>query len=472
MTINFELIVEQSQKLVMTPALQQAIALLQFSTPELQDYIQDELVNNPLLDIQEQEPALENEDKSIENENREDTESLSQDDFFDWSEYFSDEPAYYCERKSAVRTEQEAVPIDRYSSSEKNLAEQLLFQLQMATLDKELFKIGEYLIGNLDSYGYLQGALGEHARYLQVSKEKMLSVLQIIQTFEPSGVGTRNLEECLLIQMKARTDTPPLAITLVQKYLKEIAGGKYRFISREMGISLKELQKLLDFIRTLNPKPGACLGGAEKVRYIVPDVLVEKVDGEYHITINDNIPNLCINPYYRSLFLQGGEENVQGFIKKYLDSALWLMRSIEQRRITLYRVTKEIVRIQEDFLDRGIHYLKPLTLKEVADLLEMHESTVCRATANKYVQTPRGLYPLKFFFSNGLCGTEGNVYSVRSIKTYLKELIQDENPASPYSDQKIQALLKAEGINVSRRTITKYRKEMSIPPSFKRRRVL
>jgi len=470
MTINFELIVEQSQKLVMTPALQQAIALLQFSTPELQDFIQDEMVNNPLLDIQEQETAQENEDKSI--ENGEDTEFLSRDDSFDWGEYFSDEAVYSHERKSAVRTEQEPAPIDRYSFSDKNLAEQLLFQLQISTLDKKFFTIGEYLIGNLDSYGYLQGELGEHARYLQVPKEKMLSALRIIQTFEPSGVGARNLEECLLIQMKARADTPPLAITLVQKYLKEIAGGKYRFISREMGISLKELQKLLDFIRTLNPKPGACLGGAEKVRYIVPDVLVEKIDGEYHITINDNIPNLCINPYYRSLFLRGGEESVQGFIKKCLDSALWLMRSIEQRRITLYRVTKEIVRIQEEFLDSGIHYLKPLTLKEVAELLEMHESTVCRATANKYVQTPRGLYPLKFFFSNGLCGTEGNVYSVLSIKTYLKELIQDENPTSPYSDQKIQALLKAEGINVSRRTITKYRKEMSIPPSFKRRRVL
>lgn len=471
MTINFELIVEQTQKLVMTPALQQAIALLQFSAPELQDYIQNEIINNPLLDTQdhEQEPEREKEIKS--DENRIEDVFFSRESSFDWSDYFSEEAVYHRERKTAVRTEQEPVSIDLYSVNDKNLAEHLLFQLQISNLDKKRFSIGEYLIGNLDSYGYLRGEISEHARYLQVSEEEILDTLKIIQTFEPPGVGARNLEECLLIQMEARTDTPPLAKTLVQKYLTEIAGGKYRLISREMGISLKELQGLLDFIRTLNPKPGACLGGAEKVRYIVPDVLVEKIDGDYFITINDNIPNLCINPFYRNLFLQGGEESVQGFIKKRLDSALWLMRSIEQRRATLYKVTREIVRIQEPFLDHGIHHLKPLTLKEVADILGMHESTVCRATANKYVQTPRGLFPLKFFFSVGLCDTEGSVRSVLSIKSYLKELIQNENPSSPYSDQEIESLLKKEGISVSRRTITKYRKEMGIPPSFKRRRV-
>ncbi len=469
MTINFELIVEQSQKLIMTPALQQAIALLQFSTPELQDFIQNEMINNPLLDTQEDETEQEKEEKCL--EERDDPALFSRDNSFDWNDYFSEEAVYFRERKISVRTEQEPVPLDRYNFNDKNLAEHLLFQLQFSMLDKEELRIGEYLIGNMDSYGYLRGDLGEHARYLQVTEEKMLGVLRVIQTFEPSGVGARNLEECLLIQIGNRPDAPPLAKTLVEKFLTEIAGGKYRFISRKVGISLKELQELLDFIRTLNPKPGACLGGAEKVRYIVPDVLVEKVDGEYHITINDNIPNLCINSYYRNLFMHGSEENVQGFLKKRLDSALWLIRSIEQRRITLYRVTQEIIRIQEAFLEHGIHYLKPLTLKEVAEFLEMHESTVCRATANKYVQTPRGLYSLKFFFSGGLCGIEGDVYSVMSIKSYLKELIQGEKPTAPYSDQEIESLLKKEGINVSRRTITKYRKEMGIPPSFKRRRV-
>ncbi|HHU77043.1 MAG TPA: RNA polymerase factor sigma-54 [Firmicutes bacterium] len=467
MTINFELVVEQSQKLIMTPALQQAIALLQFSTPELQDFIRNEMINNPLLDTQEQEQEQEKETKN--NENKED-DFLSQESSFDWNDYFSEETVYFRE-KTAVRAKQEPAPVDLYGFGDKSLAEQLIFQLQISVLDKDDYVIGEYLIGNLDSYGYLRGEPGEHARFLHISEEKIMGVLQIIQAFEPSGVGARNLEECLLIQMRARPDTPPLAKTLVQKYLTEIAEGKYRLISREIGISLKELQELLDFIRTLNPKPGACLGGSEKVKYIVPDVLVEKVDGEYYIIINDNLPNLCINPFYRNLFMQGGEENVQGFIKKRLDSALWLMKSIEQRRITLYRVTQEIVRIQRAFLEHGIHHLKPLTLKEVADYLGVHESTVSRATANKYVQTPRGLYPLKFFFSVGLCGSGGRVRSALSIKTYLKKLIDDENPTSPYSDQEIELLLKKEGINISRRTITKYRKEMDIPPSFKRRRV-
>jgi len=471
MTINFELIVEQTQKLVMTPALQQAITLLQFSTPELQDFIQNEIINNPLLDTQDPEHDPEREKEIKSDENRIEDVFFSRDSSFDWSDYFSEEAVFHRERKTAVRTEQESFPIDLYNFNDKNLAEHLLFQLQICTLDKKRFAIGEYLIGNLDSYGYLRGEISDHARYLQVSEEEILDTLKIIQTFEPPGVGARNLVECLLIQMEARPDTPPLAKTLVQKYLTEIAGGKYRLICREMGISLKELQTLLDFIRTLNPKPGAYMGGAEKVRYIVPDVLVEKIDGEYFITINDNIPNLCINPFYRNLFMHSGEESVQGFIKKRLDSALWLMRSIEQRRVTLYKVTQEIVRIQKPFLEHGIHYLKPLTLKEVADFLGMHESTVCRATANKYVQTPRGLFPLKFFFSVGLCDVGGSVRSVLSIKSYLKELIQNENPSSPYSDQEIESLLKKEGISVSRRTITKYRKEMGIPPSFKRRRV-
>jgi len=488
MAINFELVVEQSQKLVMTPALQQAIALLQYSTPELMDFIRQEAENNPLLEIREYEHEYEQEyehskDEEEKSEIIDDTtfETLegnfnldfSRSNAFDWNDYFNEELSYIEARRvsASARSDEGYIPIDLYTCNEKSLVEQLLFQLQISMLDKDDFIIGEYLIGNLDSYGYLQGEICEHADFLGVSTEKVLSVLRIIQKFEPSGVGARNLEECLLIQMEARPDTHPLAKIIVQTYLAEIAAGKHRFISRKTGISLKDLQNILDFIRTLNPKPGACLGGSGCVRYISPDVLAERVDGEYFITVNESIPKLSINSYYRDLILKDGEEMVQGFIKKRLDSALWLIRSIEQRRITLFRVTQEIVRFQKEFLEKGIHFLRPLTLKKVADALRIHESTVCRAIANKFVQTPRGLYPLKFFFTGGLCGPGGGMRSVHSVKTHLKQLIQDENPSSPYSDQEIEFLLKKDGINVSRRTVTKYRKEMDILPSYKRRRI-
>ena len=446
----------------MTTALQQAVVLLQLSAPELQDFIRQEAINNPLLEISEyeqgQEPEFESEAGHLEAA-------------FDWNDYFSEESPYPPEKKSTIRQGQGYNPIDSYACSDKDLVEHLLSQLRISMQSNEDLTIGEYLIGNLDSYGYLHGEIKEFARILGAPAKKILNILRVIQKFEPSGVGARNLKECLLIQIEARQDRHPLAKKLVQKYVGEIAAGKYRFIAHELSISLKELQDILDFIHTLNPKPGSCIGGKREVRYIIPDVLVEKTEGEYYITVNDNIPDLYINAYYNDLFLKGGEKNLHNFIKKRLVSARWIIRCIEQRRITLYRVTQEIVRMQRGFLEEGIHGLKPLTMKELADALKIHESTVCRAAANKFVQTPRGLYPLKFFFTGGFGDPQGDVHSAPSIKTRLKQLIQNENPSAPYSDQELVSILMKEGIHISRRTITKYRRELDIPSTYRRRRV-
>lgn len=467
MSMNFELKIEQSQKLVMTPELHQAITLLQFSALELVGYIQEELASNPLLEIEEREENDgKGEKKGVDNGSGGD-ENVP----FEWEDYFDDtEPYYHRYSFEKADSEAEFPAFEHFVSSQKTLAEHLTFQLQLSAKNEREYAIGEYLIGNLSPCGYLQGDISEHARFLGAGEKEVLAVLELIQTFDPPGVGARNLQECLLLQLKEREHAPSLAEVIIKNYLEEVARGRLREIAHKIGACQKEVQEAVDFIRTLNPKPGSSLGGAEDVRYIVPDVIVEKVEGEYVIVINDNVPHLVISPFYKSL-LQQGEESLNSYIKKRLESALWLIKSIEQRRLTLYKVTEWIVSIQKEFLEKGIRYLKPLTLKEVADKIGIHESTVSRATANKYVQTPRGLYPLKFFFSSGIEGAEGEAYSVASIKSHLKELVENEDRASPYSDQKLTELLKERGIQVSRRTVTKYREEMGIPASFKRRRI-
>ncbi|MGI5875896.1 MAG: RNA polymerase factor sigma-54 [Dethiobacteria bacterium] len=466
MGMNFELKIEQAQKLVMTQELQQAIALLQFSAVELMDYIQEEITNNPVLDVQEKESNVA-EDEREQNNNEEFKEEGS----FDWEEYFNDYEPYHHRGSLATNNEAGSPPYDYYLSREANLTEHLLSQLRLSTEDRRQYSIGEYIIGNLDAAGYLQGEVDDHISYLNVTREEFYKALQLVQGFDPVGVGARSLEECLLLQLRQLGKSYPLAEEVIKNYLPDLAKGKCRNIAEKLKVCPKELQKAVDLIRTLNPKPGAYLGGGDEVKYIVPDVIVEKVEGDFVIIINDNIPQLTISPFYRSLLRQEKEENISKFIKKRMDSAMWLIKSIEQRRVTLYKVTEQIVKIQRPYFEKGIHYLKPLTLKEVADRIGIHESTVSRATTNKYVQTPRGLFSLKYFFSGGISGIRGEMHSVLSIKSHLKNLIEKEDDNSPLSDQRLVELLREWGIKISRRTVTKYREEMGISASFKRRRV-
>ncbi len=467
MEMNFELRIEQTQKLIMTPELQQAITLLQFSSLELMDYIQEEINNNPLLEVEKEE---EGDGETGSMETRDNGESSSEEDrSFEWEEYFSDyESEYYSYQVSRNRDEQPT--FEHFTSREHTLQEHLAFQLQLSSADQATFQAAEYLIGNLDSCGYLQGTAAEHARFLGMKVEEVEEALRLVQSFEPAGVGARGLRECLLLQLRERENVPPLVERIVDRHLEDMASGSCREAAHKLGVTQKEIQGAMDYIRTLNPKPGANLSSGEEIRYVVPDVIVENVEGSYVILVNDNVPHLMINPYYRNLLQRGGEEGVNSYIKKRLESALWLIKSIEQRRMTLYRVAEQIVFIQEPFMEKGIQHLRPLTLKDVAERIGMHESTVSRATANKYVQTPRGLFPFKFFFSGGIPGGRGEVHSVASIKACLKELVEGEDTSSPYSDKRLAERLAEKGMEVSRRTITKYREEMGIPASFKRRR--
>ncbi|NLZ32016.1 MAG: RNA polymerase factor sigma-54 [Firmicutes bacterium] len=463
MRLDYELKLEQSQKLIITPELKLAINILQYSALELQDFIQEELLSNPVLEIGDGE--LEGEEEP--------PEQLPEDDF-PWEEYFRDadlDLAGYMPNP-ARRDWSEFPSVDNYAGSPSTMMEELLGQLRLIDLTPRQYGIAAYIIGNLEPDGYLRADLHELAEALGVPLEEMEMGLKIVQGLEPPGIASRNLRECLLLQLQSLENPPPLAVKIVEQYLSSAAEGRYRQIAARLGCDVAEVQAAVDFIRTLNPRPGANFGGAADTRYIVPDIIVEKVDGEYVILMNDQVaPHLTISPFYQRLARSGvADEKLSNFIKSKLEKAAWLLRSIEQRRLTLYRVAQKIVEIQQPFLEHGIKHLKPLTLKDVARAVGVHESTVSRATANKYMQTPRGLYPLKFFFSSGLTGEGGEDYSSHSIKSYLRDLIEHEDPQNPFSDQQLTELLEAKGIFISRRTVAKYREELSIPASYRRRR--
>lgn len=465
MRISYNLKLEQTQKLIMTPELQQAINLLQLSALELQTYVQNELLNNPVLEIEEGEDAEKRADELVGNEKPEK-------DPIDWEEYFRDEgfgplPSF------RLRHSEDELGFDYFLSKEPTLQEHLLIQLGLCSLTSTEKLIGEFLIGNIDQHGYLKGDTGELALLIGVEQAEIVDVLEIIQKFDPVGIGARNLRECLLLQIQERVDAHPLAVKIINAYLPDVANNKCRKIAAELGVEPAEVQAAVDYIRTLEPKPGRLIGDVNDVRYVVPDVVVEKVAGEYVVLVNEYAtPRLTINPYYRTLLgKEGSEASTNAFIKSSLDSALWLLRSIEQRRNTLYRVTASIVEMQRSFFDEGIKQLRPLILRQIADEIGVHESTVSRSTANKFVQTSRGVFPLKFFFCSGVEDYYGTAVSSESIKCYLRELIEAEDVYRPFSDQKLMELLARKDILVSRRTVAKYREEMGIPSSNKRKRI-
>ncbi|MGB9792170.1 MAG: RNA polymerase factor sigma-54 [Thermacetogeniaceae bacterium] len=329
-------------------------------------------------------------------------------------------------------------------------------------------------MGNINDQGYLQISLEDAQRMCGYPLPAIENVLRIIQSFDPPGVGGRDLAECLLIQLDQRGQRTPLVEKLVRFFLHDLAHGRLQKIANALGVTLQEVQALADLIKSLDPKPGRNFSRPGDTRYIIPDVVVEKVGDDYVVIVNDVcVPRLVINKTYQTLLKQKGscDPATAQFIENKLKSAIWLIRSIEQRRLTLHRVVQCIVENQRDFLERGVKYLKPLTLKQIAGVAGLHESTVSRTIANKYIQTPQGVFELKFFFSSGVAGAQdGEMFSAESIKRLLKELIENEDSCNPLSDQQLCELLQARGINIARRTVAKYRQELGIPPVRQRKR--
>jgi len=452
---------EQSQKLIMTPELRQAIIILQLSTLELNSYIQQELQENPLLEIWE-------EGEAAAGELAEDNDSQD----IDWQEYFADgSDLGYIKVPLAERSDWNP---ESYLTGQITLREHLLLQLKIAALTKRQQKIGTYLIGNLDANGYLRITLKEAASYLKETQAAVWQVLQLIQQFDPPGVGARNLVECLLLQMDQRGDAPPGTEKVIRNFLTDVAEGRMSHIARSLDLDLPDIQAVVDYIRSLDPKPGRSFSDGQDNRYIVPDIVIERVGREYVVLVNDTImPRLGINPTYQVLMRQGGacDKETRRFIESKLNSAAWLIRSVEQRRLTIYRVVSCLVKEQREFLDKGIKYLKPLTMRQVAEALGIHESTVSRATANKYVQTPRGVFEIKFFFASGIENKTGAM-AAEYIKKIIAAAIDKEDTTRPLTDNQIQKLLQRQNISISRRTVAKYRDGMGIPAARKRKRYM
>lgn len=491
MEMKHSLHLAQKPTLIMTQRLQMALKLLVLNTLELQQHLKQELLTNPLLEevdeILEQEENTETPEERQEPENpdeepKAEKEKESEEEF-DWSDFYQDSSDAAYERAESEDDEDryERVPVTQMS-----LQEHLLSQLHLAISDAEMTRVGEYLIGMLDDRGYLlpaeeEGADGGDpcvrlleliARETESSRETVEKVIQVIQSLEPTGVGARSLQECLLIQLRARGEGSGLAHRIVAERFEDLKSRRYQEIARSLKVTPEQVQAAVDIIATLNPSPGGQIS-SEGVKYVYPDLVVERVGEDYEVFLNDkNVPRLRISPTYeRVLRTSPKNDKTREYVQSKLNSAKWLIQTIEQRRRTMVKVMRCIVKEQREFFEKGIRFLKPLTLQQVASQIDMHESTVSRVTRSKYVQTPRGVFELKFFFSSGIETENGDEISARSARDIIQQLIDQEDKKEPLSDQRIADILHEKGLRIARRTVAKYREQLAVPPARYRKRL-
>jgi len=467
MKMNFNLNLAQTQKLIMTPELKQAIEILQYNSLELNEFIQDELLSNPVL--QQTSAGAE----AVEKEPEPEKPASNDDDVYDKIDWKAVAGEFEDGRVRQTNYEKkDDVNYDNFVAAEESLVDHLCFQLQMTNFSEIEIKAAMYVVENIDENGYLEIDYEDISRAIGIDNDTAETIIQTIQTFDPPGVAARSLEECLLIQLTHFDDDVSVECRVVASYLDDLASNRIQKIAKALDISLEIAQIACDRIRKLEPKPGREYASLREVRYVTPDVYIDKVEGKYVIRVSESsAPKLYINAYYRSILRQeAADESAVGYINKKLTSALKLIKSIEQRRNTIYRVVDSIINFQYDFFEKGAMYLKPLNLKDVADEIGVHESTVSRAVNGKYLQCGQGLFEIKHFFQSGVTGAFGEGVSAESIKMLIKDLVGSEDPKKPLSDQKISNELGKAGIKVSRRTIAKYRDELSIPSTSKRKR--
>ncbi|RDV82856.1 RNA polymerase factor sigma-54 [Ammonifex thiophilus] len=450
MVTKADIRLETSQKLAFRPELQQAVAVLQFSTQELWQYVQQQLTENPLLELKEEGEGGEPLEEEVGGES--------------WMDYLCDASDLGFSQQEPASSP-EPVPV----APGPSLYEHLLQQLAFLPLSSNERAVAEFLAGNVDQNGYLRLSVAEAVSLLGVPEAEVVKGLKILQSLEPAGVGARDLRECLLLQLERNHPEDRLARLLVKEHLRELAEEDWSELARKLGVSQRELEQAVERIRQLNPRPGMNFG-SNWVEYVVPDIIVQEVEGDYEVLLNESAcPRLVINSTYRDL-LRHPQLSVEAraFLQQRLKQALWLIKNLEQRRLTLYRVAVVLVEKQRGFFDQGFSGLKPLTLREVAEEIGVHESTVSRAIANKYLQCSRGIFPLRFFFASGV-SSQGQEVAAQAVKWLIKQLIEKEDPAAPLSDQAIAEELKKQGIELSRRTVAKYRMEMGIPNAAKRK---
>ena len=469
-----------SQKLILTPSLQQAIKLLPMSTLELAEMLNEELVENPLLEDEvenEKEEASSNEEKAEAGENQDkpdgEDKAAEKDDSFeeiDFESFFSD----YLDDGYRPRTPYEVPelpPIENTLATTSSLADHLDWQLRMSSVEPLILEIGQAIVGNVDDDGYLQATVEEICTMGNYKQEEVKKALEVVQSFDPIGIAARDLRECLLIQLR-HLDLGGTAVeTMVANHLDLLQSHRFNDLAKAMSIPPDEVLQHCEIIRRLDPKPGSKYN-LKKSQYVTPDVYVVKVGDKYEIVLNeDRLPQLRISSVYRRMLENKSEDNeaTRSYVKEKLRNALWLIKSVDQRQKTIYKVSESIVRQQKEFLDNGLEHLRPLVLRDVATDIGMHESTVSRVVANKYMHTVQGVVEMKYFFHSGIASTYGDAVSSVTIKQRIRKIVEEENPKRPLSDSKIVTILERDCLRLARRTIAKYREELRIPPSNQRK---
>ncbi len=499
MSLELKQHLKMTQQLVMTPQLQQAIKLLQLSRMELVDLVRTEMTENPML-----EGADENEEQAVpdgaspaeaaeieakpEHKEAEKAEEVKGEDGaneIDWDQYLDH---YQLQGHTAPSnrglTDEDLPGFEATLTEKTDLVDHLVWQLRLSDFTPEEEQVAMLIIGNLDDDGYFKMPAVEGEAEESATRDPLVRVafesgagievaeraLKKVQQLDPPGVAARDLRECLMLQVvHLNADTPEI-VAIIERHLKHLESKNYQAIAKDLKISIDEVVKAVKVISRLEPKPGRAYTG-EEAQYITPDVYVYKMGDRYVTVLNDDgLSKLRISGMYRAALKNGEAGKAKEYIQEKLRSAVWLIRSIHQRQRTIYKVTESIVKFQRDFLDKGIAHLRPLILRDVAEDIGMHESTVSRVTTNKYVHTPQGIYELKFFFNSAINKTGGDEIASEAVKNHIRQIVAAEDPKRPHSDQRIVELLREQNIEIARRTVAKYREVLGILPSSKRKK--
>jgi RNA polymerase sigma-54 factor len=482
-----------SQQLVMTPQLQQAIKLLQLNRMELAEVVNQEMMENPILEELTETPEGDNtpaETPDVANpeaEQARDEESFIQPkaqeeqlvtgkDDFNWDSYIEDFNSTSSSAPSMREINEELPSFENVLTKTTTLEDHLHWQISMIALTDNERKLGELIIGNLTDDGYLNANLEDIAKEAGMELEDAEEVLKIVQNFDPLGVGSRNLQECLAIQAKFMNPRQPLVEQIIGRHLGDLERKNYQAAAKALNVSLEKVIEATKLILEFEPKPGRSFHTSD-TQYISPDIYVYKVAEEFVIVLNeDGMPKLRISPYYKNILASAQKDQnktTKEYVQDKLRSAVWLIRSIHNRQKTIYKVTEAIVRRQRDFFEKGVQFLKPMILKDVANDIGMHESTISRVTTNKFVHTPVGIFELKYFFNSSINSADGSdALASEAVKEKIRQMITKEDQKNPLSDQKIVELLRAENIEIARRTVAKYRDMLGILSSGKRKKII
>ncbi|MFO7990544.1 MAG: RNA polymerase factor sigma-54 [Desulfotignum sp.] len=469
-----------TQQLVMTPQLQQAIKLLQLSRVELAEMIQQEMEQNPALEEQSpdepldqvlSDPAADVPEPERDTPVKEVTIDEKVQPDTDWENYINE---YNSTGRIYTETEHTEAPnFEAFTSEKTTLEDHLKWQLMLLELDEKDERIGHMIIDNLNPDGYLCAEVTEIAQAAQVETARVETVLSILQTLDPPGVCARDLCETLLIQVKQLGIDNPVLTEIIRHHLKNLENRNSRKIAKALRISVDDVRAAVKILQYLEPKPGRKFSHEEPA-YITPDIYVYKVNDGFKIVMNDDgLPKLRINRFYKNAIAEGKKisKETKAYLNEKMQSASWLIKSIHQRQKTIYLVMESIIKFQHDFFDKGIAYLRPLILKDIAEDIQMHESTISRVTTNKYAYTPQGLFELKYFFNSSIERTGGESMASASVKERIRQLIEKEDPVAPLSDDRIAGILQQADIQIARRTVAKYRKVLNILPSSKRKQL-